>query len=319
MHETIRTLGQYGIIPVVAIDNAADAVPLAQALQDGGLNCIEITFRTAAAADALAAIAKECPTMLAGAGTVLTVDQVKKAKANGAKFIVAPGLNRKVVEACIAEGMPVTPGVSTPSDVEAALELGLDVVKFFPAEAAGGVKFLNAISAPYRSVKFIPTGGIDENNLLSYLKLPRVLACGGSWMVKPELINAGKFDEIRSLTAKAVATMLGFEFWHLGVNCAAQAEASAAASLASASFSMAIRQGATSEFVGSGLEFLYTPGRGAHGHIAIKTNSIERAVAYFERRGVRTIPETRVEKDGKLHVIYLDMDLAGFSVHLIQP
>lgn len=319
MHETIRTLGQYGIIPVVAIDRATDAVPLARALQEGGLNCIEITFRTAAAADALAAIAKECPTMLAGAGTVLTVDQVKKAKENGARFIVAPGLNRKVVEACIAEGLPVTPGVATPSDVEAALDLGLEVVKFFPAEAAGGVKFLNAISAPYRSVRFIPTGGIDESNLLSYLKMPRVLACGGSWMVKPELINAGRFDEIRSLTAKAVATMLGFEFWHLGVNCATQPDASTAASLTSTLFSMAVRQGPTSEFVGTGLEFLYSPGRGTHGHIAIKTNSIERAVAYFERRGVRTIPETRVEKDGKLHVIYLDLDLAGFSVHLIQP
>lgn len=319
MHDILRTLGLYGIIPVVAIDKAEDAVPLARALADGGLNCIEITFRTAAAADALAAIAKECPTMLAGAGTVLTVDQVKKAKANGAKFIVAPGLNRKVVESCLAEGLPVTPGVATPSDVEAALDLGLEVVKFFPAEAAGGVKFLNAISAPYRTVRFIPTGGIDESNLLSYLKLPRVLACGGSWMVKPELINAGKFDEIRTLTAKAVATMLGFEFWHLGVNCVDQKEGSSAAALASSLFSMPIRQGATSEFVGGGLEFLYTPGRGKHGHIAIKTNAIDRAVAFFERRGVRTIPETRVEKDGKLHVIYLDVDLGGFSVHLIQP
>ena len=146
----------------------------------------------------------------------------------------------------------MTPGVATPSDVEAALDLGLDVVKFFPAEAAGGVKYLNAISAPYRSVRFIPTGGIDETNLLSYLKLPRVVACGGSWMVKPELINAGKFDEIRTLTSKAVATMLGFELRHVGVNCVDQKEASGAAALAASLFSMPIRQGATSEFVGNG-------------------------------------------------------------------
>lgn len=319
MHETIRTLGLYGIIPVVAIDRAADAVPLARALEDGGLHCIEITFRTAAAADAIAAIARDCPGMLAGAGTVLTVEQAKLAKASGARFIVSPGLNRKVVEYCLTEGIPVTPGVATPSDVETALDLGLEVVKFFPAEAAGGVKYLNALSAPYRSVRFIPTGGIDEANLLSYLRLPRVVACGGSWMVKPELINGGKFDEIRTLTTKAVATMLGFELRHVGVNCTDQKEASGAAALAASLFTMPIRQGASSEFVGNGLEFLYTPGRGKHGHLAITTHFIERAIAYFERRGIHSIPESRVEKDGRLHVIYLDVDLAGFSVHLIQP
>jgi 2-dehydro-3-deoxyphosphogluconate aldolase/(4S)-4-hydroxy-2-oxoglutarate aldolase len=319
MHETIRTLGLHGIIPVVAIDNAAHALPLARALGEGGLHCIEITFRTAAAAEALAAIAHKVPTMLAGAGTVLTIEQAKLAKASGARFIVSPGLNRKVVEYCLAEGIPVTPGVATPSDVEAALDLGLEVVKFFPAEAAGGVKFLNALSAPYRSVRFIPTGGIDETNILSYLKLPRVVACGGSWMVKPELINAGKFDEIRALTSKAVATMLGFELRHVGVNCVDQKEASGAAALAASLFSLSIRQGAASEFVGNGMEFLYSPGRGTHGHLAITTNFIDRAIAHFERRGIRTIPESRVEKDGKLHVVYLDVDLAGFAVHLIQP
>ena len=318
MHEILRTLGLNGIIPVVAIDNAAHAVPLARALEGGGLPCIEITFRTAAAADAIAAIARECPTMLAGAGTVLTVDQVKAARDNGARYIVSPGLNRKVVEYCLAQGIPITPGVSTPSDVEAALDLGLEVVKFFPAEAAGGVKFLSALSGPYRQVRFIPTGGIDEKNLLSYLKLPRVHACGGSWMVKPEMINAGKFEEIQAITAQAVSTMLGFELRHVGINCS-DADAALRYSTAMAELiRIPVKQGNSSNFVGTGLEFLKGPGRGQHGHIAIGTNFIERGVAYLERRGARMIPESRVEKDGRLTAIYLDMDVAGFALHLVQ-
>ena len=318
MHETLRLLGLHGIIPVVAIDNAAHAVPLARALENGGLHCIEITFRTAAAADAIAAIARECPTMLAGAGTVLTVDQVRAAQDNGARYIVSPGLNKKVVEHCLKAGLPVTPGVATPSDVEAALDLGLEVVKFFPAEAAGGVKFLTALSAPYRQVRFIPTGGIDEKNLLSYLRLPRVHACGGSWMVKPEMINAGKFDEIRAITATAVSTMLGFELRHVGINAPDGDSALAQSTLLADLLHLPLKQGNSSHFVGTGLEFIKGKGRGDNGHIAIGTNFIDRAVAALERRGARMIPESRVEKDGRLQAIYLDMDVAGFALHLVQ-
>ncbi len=318
MHETLRTLGLNGIIPVVAIDNAAHAVPLARALEKGGLPCIEITFRTAAAADAIAAIARDCPTMLAGAGTVLTVDQVKAARDNGARFIVAPGLNRKVVEYCLSIGLPVTPGVATPTDVEAALDMGLEVVKFFPAEAAGGIKFLTAMSAPYRQIRFIPTGGIDENNLLSYLRLPRVHACGGSWMVKPEMINAGRFDEITAITTKAVNTLLGLEVRHVGINCGDGETATAQATLLADLLRAPVRSGNSSIFVGTGLEFIKNKGRGDHGHLAIGTNFIERAVVYLERRGARVIPDTRAEKDGRLHTVYLDLDVAGFALHLIQ-
>ncbi len=319
MHDTLRMLGLYGIIPVVAIDHARHAVPLARALEEGGLPCIEITFRTPAAAAALAAITKERPGMLAGAGTVLTIDQAKAAEDNGARFIVSPGLNPKVVEHCIARGLPVTPGVATPSDVETALALGLDVVKFFPAEAAGGVKFLTALSAPYRQVRFIPTGGIDESNLLSYLRLPRVHACGGSWMVKPEMINAERFDEIRTLTAKAVGTMLGFSVRHVGIHCTSESQATTEAHRVAGLFQMPERQGESSIFVGTGFEFLKSPGRGEKGHIAVNTNFLERAVAFLERSGARTLRESAVEKDGKPHVVYLDLSIAGFAVHLIQP
>ena len=198
MQDVLRQVELLGIVPVIAIESASDAEPLAKALYDGGLPCAEVTFRTKAAQEAMTRIAKAFPDLLLGAGTVLTIEQVKTAVDCGAKFIVSPGLNRTVVEYCVAKGIPVTPGVATPSEVEVALELGLEVVKFFPAEATGGLPYLKAISAPYKSLRFIPTGGVDEKNLLSYLKFPKVLACGGSWMVKADLINAKRFYFISS-------------------------------------------------------------------------------------------------------------------------
>lgn len=200
---------QPGIIPVVSIPESRLAEPLAESLIAGGLPCAEITFRTAAAVESLAAIARRFPEMLLGAGTVLTTGQVDQALDAGARFIVSPGTNPRVVEYCLARGVTIFPGVCTPTEVEAALALGVDVLKFFPAEPMGGTKYLQAICAPYRQVRFIPTGGIDIANIGSYLRLPQVVACGGSWMVRPELMLAGRFDEIRDLTAAAVALVSG--------------------------------------------------------------------------------------------------------------
>ncbi len=204
MHPIIDQLRLVRIIPVIAIDNADDAEPLAAALIDGGIPCAEVTFRTAAAKEAMTRIAKKFPSMLMGAGTVLNIEQVKTAVGCGAKFIVSPGLNKSVVEYCQANNIPTTPGVVTPTEVGNAIELGVDVVKFFPAEASGGVEYLKALAAPFNQMKFIPTGGIGEANILSYLKLPYVIACGGSWMVKSDLINNKQFDEIRKLSLQAV-------------------------------------------------------------------------------------------------------------------
>jgi len=192
------------IIPVVAIQDAADALPLADALIMGGLPCAEITFRTAAAASAIEAIAKRGDIDV-GAGTVLNVQQVQQAVDAGATFIVAPGFNPKVVGYCIDKGIPVTPGVSNPTDIEMALDFGLEILKFFPAEAFGGLKTLKAMSAPYTMMRFIPTGGIGPGNVLDYLKYPKVVACGGSWMVKSDLIAGGQFEQITKLTREAVA------------------------------------------------------------------------------------------------------------------
>ena len=204
MNEVLNKLHELGIVPVVVIDDAKDAVPLAEALIEGGLPCAEVTFRTAAAADAIKAIADNFPDMLVGAGTVLTTEQVDKAVAAGAKFIVSPGTNPKVVKYCVEKNIPITPGTCNPSDVEQALECGVNIVKFFPAEPAGGLKYIKAIAAPYVDVKFMPTGGINATNVRDYLAYNKIWACGGSWMVKGDLIKAGDFEKIKELTAEAV-------------------------------------------------------------------------------------------------------------------
>jgi 2-dehydro-3-deoxyphosphogluconate aldolase/(4S)-4-hydroxy-2-oxoglutarate aldolase len=204
MSQILNQLGSLKLVPVIVLEDPAHAAPLAEALLAGNLPCAEVTFRTAAAIDAIKAISKY-EDILLGAGTVLTVDQAKAAMDAGATFIVTPGFNPDVVGYCQDQNIPITPGICTPTQIEMALSMGIDVVKFFPAEAFGGLKTLKAVSAPYGQVRFIPTGGISPANVQDYLAFDRVLACGGSWMVKKDLIAAGKFDEITTLVKEAVA------------------------------------------------------------------------------------------------------------------
>ncbi len=205
MKQLIKQISDAKIIPVIKIDNADDAIPLAKALKDGGLPCAEITFRTDAAEEAIKRIRDAFPDFLIGAGTVLLPEQADAAMRAGATFIVSPGLNPTVVKHCINNGYPIIPGVYTPSEIELGMSLGLSYLKFFPAEVAGGVKAIKAMSAPYSKIKFMPTGGIGTNNLRDYLSCKAVFACGGSWMVPADLISSGDFDKIRSLTEEAVA------------------------------------------------------------------------------------------------------------------
>jgi len=209
MHEVLERLHELKIIPVVKFTDVEKAVPVAQALSNAGLPCVEVTFRTAQAEEAIKRITAAFPDMLVGAGTVLTPEQVERAAAAGAKFIVTPGFNPRVVDYCLELGLPITPGCSNPSDIEQALERSLEVVKFFPAENLGGVAMLKAMSGPYGSVKFIPTGGINTKNIRDYLAFDKVLACGGSWMVKDELINASDYASIEKLTREAVQVVRG--------------------------------------------------------------------------------------------------------------
>ena len=204
MNEVLEKIQEIGIVPVVVLDDAKDAAPLAKALCEGGLPCAVVTFRTAAAEESIRIMSEQFPEMLVGAGTVLTTEQVDRAVAAGAKFIVSPGLNPRIVKYCVEKGILITPGCANPSDIEQALENGLDVVKFFPAEPAGGLKMIKAMAAPYVGVKFMPTGGINQNNVRDYLAYDRILACGGSWMVKGDMVAAGEFDKIKELAAEAV-------------------------------------------------------------------------------------------------------------------
>lgn len=195
----------YAVVPVVVLNDADDAIPLADALIKGGLPCAEVTFRTDAAEESIRRICESFPDMLVGAGTVLTTKQVERAYKAGAKFIVSPGFDPEIIDYCISIGLPVLPGCITPSEIAQAVKRGLKVVKFFPAEQSGGVAMIKAMAAPYSMVKFMPTGGISTKNLADYLSCDKILCCGGSWMVKEDLIKSGSFDKITDMTKEATA------------------------------------------------------------------------------------------------------------------
>lgn len=207
MDNILEQLEKKRIVPVVVLRNIADAKPLAKALCEGGLPCAEITFRTEAALDCIQIMSEEFPKMLVGAGTVLTTAHADQAMKAGAKFIVSPGFNPTVVKHCIKKKYPIIPGVNNPSDIEAALSFGLTFVKFFPAEASGGLEMIKALSAPYPQMRFMPTGGITPENLYTYLAFEKVAACGGTWMVKDELLKLQNFEEVKRLTEDALRTI----------------------------------------------------------------------------------------------------------------
>lgn len=203
MKELAEKFQKFGVVPVVVLEDTKDAAPLAKALVEGGLPCAEVTFRTEAAEASIRLMAEQYPEMLIGAGTVLTKEQVNAAVKAGAKFIVSPGFDPEIVDYCLEKEIPVLPGCISPSEVAQAVKRGLNIVKFFPAEAAGGLAMIKAMAAPYTSLKFMPTGGINAKNLEEYLSCDKILCCGGSWMVKGDLVKAGEFDKIREMTKEA--------------------------------------------------------------------------------------------------------------------
>ena len=315
--KVLEQLSLAGLVPVIKVEDALDAVPLCKALSDGGLPVAEITFRTAAAEEAIRRVKAELPDVILGAGTVLTVEQVKKAVAAGAAYIVSPGFNPQVVGYCVENNIPVLPGCANPSDIEMALSFGLDTVKFFPAEAAGGIKYIKAISAPYGAIKFVPTGGINENNLADYIAFPKVVAVGGSWMVPGDAIKAKDFGKITALTKQAVKVLLGLELKHVGFNFNDADECVKQAKLMAAITGLPAIEKPGNVFVGTEYEFLKKPNHGTNGHIAVGVNSIARAKWHIERLGFE-FREPVPNSEGKVVAIYLKDEIGGFAVHILQ-
>ena len=319
MMDIAEMFQKLGVVPVVVLEDTKDAVPLAKALVEGGLPCAEVTFRTEAAEESIRLMTEQFPEMLVGAGTVLTREQVDAAVAAGAKFIVSPGFDPEIVDYCLEKEIPVFPGCVTPSEVAQAVKRGLKVVKFFPAEPAGGIDMIKAMAAPYTNMKFMPTGGINASNLKSYLDFPKIIACGGSWMVKGDLVAAGKFDEIEKLTREAVQSMLGFELAHVGINANSDDEAGNTASAFEKMFGFTSKEGNSSYFAGTGVEVMKTPYKGTNGHIAVSTNYIDRAVSYLEMLGYEFDMSTaKYDAKNNLKAVYFTGEVGGFAVHLVQ-
>ena len=316
--DVLQKLSLAGLIPVISIEDASDAVPLCRALRDGGLPVAEITFRSAAAEEAIRAVHENLPDVLLGAGTVLTCAQVDRAVAAGAAYIVSPGINLQVVRHCQEIGIPIVPGCANPSDIDLALSAGLNIVKFFPAEAMGGLQLIKAISAPYSSVKFLPTGGIHEKNLVEYLSFPQVAACGGSWMVPKDAIAQKDWHRIETSARNAVRIMLGLELRHIGINSESPENARKTAEVLGALLDEGIREGTHSVFAGNAFELMKEPSFGTCGHIAIACNDLMRARWYLERRGFNFDERSAKEKAGKVVAIYFRNEIGGFAVHLLQ-
>jgi 2-dehydro-3-deoxyphosphogluconate aldolase/(4S)-4-hydroxy-2-oxoglutarate aldolase len=312
-------LALYGLIPVIKINNADDAIEVCDALIEGGLPVAEITFRTGAAEESIRQIACSRPDVLVGAGTVMTIEQAQQAKDAGAKYIVSASLNTDVVSWCNDNDMPVLPGISSPSGIEQAISLGLDCVKFFPAEVLGGIKVVKALSGPYPKMKFVPTGGINQDNINTYLSYDKVQACGGSWTVPEDAISNKDFKKITSLTAEAMKKILGFQIAHIGINTDDETEAKNTANIFGQIMGAQVKEGNSSIFVTEGIEICKQKGRGANGHIGINTNNISRAIHFLSKKGFE-INKTTYKKNQSDNIVavYLEQEVTGFAIHLLQ-
>lgn len=315
--DVLKRLAQSGVVPVVVLEDAKDAVPTAKAMLAGGIDVMEITFRTAAAADSIKAVAQECPDMVVGAGTVINLEQCKLAVECGAKFIVSPGYDEETVAWCCDNGIPVTPGCVTPTEIMMALKHGLKVLKFFPANVYGGLSAIKSLAGPFGGVKFIPTGGVNAQNLTEFISSPYIHAVGGSWICPKADIAAGNFDKITALCKEARKTLLGFEVAHIGINTP---DADAAMDVCKAfndAFDFNVKQGNSSNFASTGVEVMKTMFKGANGHIAIRTNKMIPAIAEMERRGYELDMDSVKDKNN-IKAVYFKNEIGGFAVHLLQ-
>ncbi len=311
-------LGNIGLIPVVVFEKLEYALPTAKAMIEGGLPVMEVTLRTEAGIGSMKAIKQAYPEIVLGAGTVLSVEQAKAAADAGCEFIVSPGFNDDVVKFCLDNGILTTPGCVTPTEIDHALSFGINILKFFPANIYGGAEGCKALHGPYRMVKFIPTGGVALNSLAEYADKDYIHAIGGGWLCSPKDMADGNFKNITDTVRKSIDALLGFELAHIGINSESKDVSLALANDIANVFSLNVKEGNSSNFAGASIEVMNKRFRGANGHIAIRTNSIDRAVYYLGRRGYKADMSSLVEKNGKKAAVYLENEFGGFAVHLLQ-
>lgn len=316
--DILEKLNNAGVVPVVVLDNVDDAVPTAKALVAGGIDVMEITFRTAAAADSIKKVAKEVPEMTVGAGTVINLEQCKLAVECGAKFIVSPGYDEETVAWCVENGVAVTPGCVTPTEIMAAMKHGLKVLKFFPANVYGGLNALKALAGPFVGLKFIPTGGVNAANLGEFAASKVVHAIGGSWVCKKDDILAHNFDKITALCKEARKKYLGFSLAHVGVNCENDDASKSVVNDFENAFGFGAKIGNSSNFAGSAVEAMKSVYLGKNGHIAISTYRMDAAIEELKKNGYKVNMETAKYKGDQINAVYLENEMGGFAVHLVQ-
>ena len=318
--ELLERIKKIGLIPVVAFENADQAVPAARAMREANLDIIEITMRTAAGIDSIKNVKAQYPDMIIGAGTVLTLDKAKESVDAGAQFVVMPGYQEDIVAWCVENGVACFPGCVTPAEIQLALQKGLKVLKFFPADVYGGIKALSALNGPFGpyGVSYIPTGGVDLKNLAEYVQAPFIAAVGGSFLCSSKQLKDGDYAGITKSVAASIDILLGFELGHVGFNTQSPDESEAITKTLVDAFHFPYLPGNSANFAGVAVEVVKSVGLGDYGHVAIKTNNIDRAVYYLEKRGFAVDPSTTKYKDGKTTAVYLKDQIGGYAFHLLQ-
>lgn len=317
MKHAVQRILELGILPVIHVQDPAWTDPLAQALIDGGIPAIEVLARSEGALEVVRRMKQAHPEMTVGAGTILSVERAREAVQAGADFIVSPGYDQAMVDACSAWKVPFIPGCSTATELQQAYVSGLRLVKFFPTEAAGGRKAMEDFAGPFAGMKFLPTGGISLDNLAHYLSSDKIGACGGSFVAPKDCLMQGDFSAVTERCRRARREALGFRLAHVGINHGSREEAERTASLFCALFGMELVEHAQCSFAGTAVECNAFQGPGEKGHIGFRTWSMPRALAWLEEQGVQWREDYRkYDADGALTCVYLKEEIAGFAVHI---
>ena len=319
MHNVFKALEDQGIAPVVSINNYEKAKPLAKAFLDGGITSIEIVLRTDDALKAISLVKETYPHMTVSAGTCITQKNVDDAKAAGADYVVSPGYNQEIVDYCQKIGVEIIPGCITASELDRGISSGIRYFKFFPAEQHGGFNTIKALCGPYKNIRFMPTGGLDFNNIGAYLSNPEILACGGSYMAKSHLIENEEWRIITDNCRKAMDISLGFSLAHVGINNEDEKAALNVCRTIADIFRLPVKNGHSSAFCGTDVECMKKMFYGRNGHIGFKTRSVERSKAYFESKGLTIIEESyKTDKNGLGAFFYLQNEVGGFALHVLK-